>query len=287
MRKISKSYKILFVFLVLLALLVVLFFVTLEKEKDFTFAVLDVGQGDALYIKSPSGTEVLVDGGPRGRMMETLPSLMSPFDRNIDAIILTNPDADHIAGFSDVLDRYNVGVVFESGTQNDSVTYQNLIKKIDDKEVPRYLAKAGMVLDLGGGAYIEVLFPDRDVRDWERNDGSVVARLVYGETSIMLTGDATYKTEDILLQNIKPEYLDSDILKVGHHGSYTSTSREFVKAVSPVYSVISCGQSNNYGHPHLETLSTLHSLGVDILRTDELGNIIFKCDRMGECKIKK
>ncbi|MDQ3076100.1 MAG: MBL fold metallo-hydrolase [bacterium] len=274
--------------LALLLLFIALFIFYLDwqsSHRNLTFAVLNVGQGDAIFIESPTGTQILVDGGPRGKGMSELSRVMPLFDNTIDAIIITNPDADHIAGFLDVLKNYKVGQVFEAGTFNDSKTYRNLKDQIKNKNIPNTLAKKGMRLDLGGGAVIDILFPDRDVSAWTTNDGSIVAKLTYGETSIMLTGDSTSETEDIILQSFSPSYLNSDILKVGHHGSHTSTSVEFVNAITPEYSLISLGKTNKYGHPHKETLETLENFGTEILRTDELGTIIFKCDTMGECKI--
>jgi competence protein ComEC len=153
------------------------------------------------------------------------------------------------------------------------------------QNVPDILAKKGMRLDIGGGAYIDILFPDRDVSEWATNDGSVVARLVYGNISIMLTGDATAKTEKIILSENSPAQLASTILKVGHHGSRTSTSPDFVKAISPTYALISDGKDNKYGHPHQETLDTLASFGVKVFRTDLLGTIIFKCATIKTCEI--
>jgi competence protein ComEC len=133
-----------------------------------------------------------------------------------------------------------------------------------------------MRLDIGGGAIIDILFPDRDVSTWATNDGSVVARLSYGKTSVMLTGDATTVTEKIVLSENPPSELASTVLKVGHHGSRTSTGASFVKAVGPAYALISDGKDNKYGHPHQDTLDTLLSHGVKIFRTDLLGNIIMK-----------
>src|SRR3990167_2628354 len=138
---------------------------------------------------------------------------MSPFDRRIDAIIITNPDQDHIGGVADVLKTYKVDMVFESGTLNDSKTFQNLKTEIKNKNIPDILAKKGMRLDIGGGAVIDILFPDRDVFDWASNDGSVVARLTYGDTSILLMGDSTALTEKIILKENSPVDLRSKILK--------------------------------------------------------------------------
>src|SRR3989338_5757805 len=245
-------------------------------HKSLTFAILDIGQGDALFIESPTGTQILIDGGPPGKILGQLSRVMPPFDRHIDGIIITNPDQDHIGGFLDVLKVYKVDKVFEPGTFTDSKTYQNLRNEIEKKNIPDILARRGMRLDIGGGAYINILFPYRDVLPWPTNDGSIVAKLVYGDTSIMLTGDATAKTEKLIMDKSKDIELRSTILKVGHHGSRTSTSPEFVKTIAPTYALVSNGKNNKYGHPHQETLNILSSFGAEIFRTDLLGNIIMK-----------
>ncbi len=249
-----------------------------SSKKDLTFAMLDIGQGDGLFIQSPTGTQIMFDAGPPKKVLPQLAQIMSPFDHTIDAIVITNPDADHIAGFLDVLKNYKVSQVFEPGTFNDSKTYQNLEAEIKKQNIPDILMRKGMQLDLGGGTSIDVLFPDRDVSTWTSNDGSVVARLHYGTVSVMLTGDATSKTEKIILGENSAAALASTTLKVGHHGSRTSSSPEFVQAVAPEYAMISDGKDNKYGHPHKETLDTLEKFGVKVLRTDLLGTIIMKSD---------
>ena len=273
------SYGLLISVLVLIILNIFLFRLGQKySHKGLTFAMLDVGQGDALFIESPTGTQILVDGGPPRKILSALPRVMSPFDRSIDAIIITNPDLDHIGGFLEVLKKYKVGQVFEPGTFNESKTYENLEREIKNKNIPNTLARQGMRLDIGGGAVIDILFPDRDVSWWDANEGSIVAKLTYGEISIMLTGDATSETEKVVLEDYAAGKLASDILKVGHHGSRTSSSSEFVKAVSPSQVLISNGKDNKYGHPHQEVLDTLSSFGAKILRTDFLGTIIMKSD---------
>lgn len=247
-----------------------------NSHRVLTFAMLDVGQGDALFIESPTGTQILVDGGPPRKILSQLARVMPPFDRTIDAFIITNPDQDHIGGFLDVLKVYKIDRVFEPGTFNDSKTFQNLKTEIERQNVPAILAKKGMRLDIGGGAVIDILFPDRDVSLWDPNDGSVVARLTYGKTSVMLAGDSTTKTEKIILSENPEAQLKSTILKVGHHGSRTSTSYEFTKAVMPSSALISDGKDNKYGHPHQDTLDILSQLGVKVFRTDLLGTIIMK-----------
>jgi competence protein ComEC len=271
------NYSLLILVLVLVVFNAFLFYFDLKgSNKGLTFAVLDVGQGDALFIESPTGVQVIFDSGPPRKVLGQLAQVMSPFDRSIDAVVITNPDADHIGGLQEILKNYKVGVVLEPGTFNNSKTYENLKNEIEKQNIKNILAKKGMRLDLGGGAVIDILFPNQDVSDWDPNDGSVVAKLSYGDTSVMLTGDSTLKTEKIILGEYMETALDSTVLKVGHHGSRTSTSSSFVDAVSPEYSVISLGKDNKYGHPHKETLDTLISLGAQIFRTDILGTIIMQ-----------
>jgi len=282
----GKKYRLFLLFLFLLLVDILLLRLDWQNSRRvLTFAMLNVGQGDALFIESPTGTQIMFDGGPARKVLGPLAGVMSPFDRTIDAIVITNPDADHIGGFSDILKNYKVGLVLEPGTLNDSKTFQNLKTEIKKQNIPDILGKRGMRLHIGGGAFIDILFPDRDVSSWETNDGSVVARLTYGDTSIMLTGDATKKAEKIILEENLSTELESTILKVGHHGSRTSTSSSFVKTVSPEYALISAGKDNKYGHPHQDTLSTLAQFGAKIIRTDLSGSIIIKCDTIGPCEI--
>lgn len=278
-----KKYGLLFFALLLLLANIFIFHLDWRNtHRELTFAMLDVGQGDAFFVESPTGTQILFDGGPPRKISGQLAKVMPFYDKNIDALVITNPDADHIGGFLDVLKNYKIGKVFESGTFNDSKTYQNFKNEIKNQNIPDILAKRGMKLNIGGGAFIDILFPDRDVSSWETNTGSIVARLVYGETSVMLTGDAPVETEKIILSENSPEQLHSDILKVGHHGSRSSTSPEFLQAVSPTYTLISVGENNKYGHPHREILDALASFGAKIFRTDEIGTIIIKSDGQNE-----
>lgn len=272
----KKNWLFLVVLVIFFFDLFIVYFDFKTSYKGFTFAMLDVGQGDAIFLESPTGTQVLIDTGPPKKVVNQLSLLMNPFDRYIDALIITNPDQDHIAGALDLLKNYEVGVIFEPGTSNNSETFKNLKEKIKTDNIPNILAKKGMQLDLGGGVVLDILFPDRDVSFWSTNDGSIVSKLSFKDLSIMLMGDATSETENILLKENTTDILDSDILKVGHHGSRSSSSSSFVDKVSPVYSLVSSGKENKYGHPHKDVLDTLFSSGSQVLRTDILGAIIFK-----------
>ena len=256
-----------------------------ERRGILKIAFLDIGQGDAIFIESPNGNQVLLDGGPNRKILQELGKVMPFYDRSVNTLIVSNPDKDHFAGFLDVLDSYHVDNVIEPGTKGASGLYLQLEEKIKEKNIPEILAKRGMDIDIGGGASIHIIFPDRDVSGLATNDGSIVARLQYGNTSVLLMGDSTQAIEKYLVP-LDGAVLRSDILKVGHHGSRTSTSEELVGVVSPKIAVISDGKDNSYGHPHKETLDTLNKFGVEILRTDEKGTIIcssdgvsFMCDK--------
>lgn len=176
----NKQHYLLYICLLLFVS--VIFLIRLDwqnSNRQFTFSMLDVGQGDALFIESPTRTQILIDSGPPKKILGSLRKVMLPFDKSIDAIFITNPDQDHIGGLQDILKNYKVGYVFESGTTSDSKTFQNLKTEFNKKKIPEILAKRGMKIDLGGGAILTVIFPDQDVSLWPTNDGSLVAKVVY------------------------------------------------------------------------------------------------------------
>ncbi len=242
-----------------------------------TFSVLDIGQGDSLFIESPTGTQVLIDGGPNKNLMKEISHVMAWYDRHIDMIIVTNPDLDHYSGFIPLLQKYSADVFMEPGTQAHYPAYDVLEKEVADKKITKILARRGEKIDLGGGAYLEVLFPDRDPTGMSTNDGSIVMKLVYGGTSVMLQGDSTAKIEHYLV-GLDGTSLEADILKAGHHGSHTSSSEEYVKEVNPKWMVMSSGQNNEYGHPHKETLETTAKLNIPAYDTCNNGRITFESD---------
>ena len=248
-----------------------------ESPRSLHVAFLNIGQGDSIYIESPTGTQVLVDGGPDSSLLRELTSVMDPFDRTLDAIIVTNPDQDHFAGFIPLLGRYSVGEELEPGTVKTTLTYKALVSALTENKVPRILAKRGMILDLGGGAVLQVLYPDRDVSHLAPNDGSVVMKLIYGKTSVMLMGDATAKVEEHLI-SLGTTTLPADILKLGHHGSKTSSSESWLEVVHPSEAIVSAGCKNKYGHPSKEVTDRLASDLIPYLWTCKEGTIAFTSD---------
>ncbi len=245
---------------------------------ELTVSFLDVGQGDSILIESPTGVQMLVDGGPDGAVLRELGSRLGFFDRTLDAVVETHPDQDHIGGLPDVFERYRVETFIEPRISNDTSATVAIINAVKNEEdVKKIVARRGMRILLGGGAYADILYPDRDVDAFETNTGSIVMRVVYGSTSFVLTGDSPEGIEKYLV-SLDAEGLNSDVLKAGHHGSKTSTSEVFVKAVSPTYGVISAGKDNRYGHPHKDVVSRLNAEGVQILSTAERGAVTFVSD---------
>ena len=250
-----------------------------DRQPGNTLSVyfLDVGQGDAILIDSPSHGRVLVDGGKNRKVLTELGKILPFADRRIDVVTATHPDADHIGGLPEVISRYKVGTFIESGAESENNIDDELKRRIEEKNIQSVVARRGMVINFGDGVKLTVLFPNQDVSKLDPNDASIVARLTYGEESFLLTGDAELRTENILL-NLDPEVLDSDVLKVGHHGSRSSTFILFAEAVSPEYAVISAGKDNTYGHPHKEVLSILNKIHAKIVSTIDRGTIKFETD---------
>mgnify|MGYP001573840760 CR=1 FL=1 len=238
---------------------------------------LDVGQGDAIFIQSPSGVQMLVDGGRDNSVLRELGAVMGFFDKDIDYVLATHPDADHVGGLTDVLERYQVSDVIRTENESDTPVWERAEELIKEEGAEVHFARRGQPYDLGGGVVLQILFPDIDPSELESNTASIVAKLTYGENSFMLTGDSPKAIEEYLVL-IEGEYLESDVLKVGHHGSRTSTAELFLDHVSPTYAVISTGKDNQYGHPHVEVTDMLFNAGVKTYSTAEDGRVTFWSD---------
>ena len=244
-------------------------------------SVLDIGQGDSILVKGPTGITMLVDGGPDHSVLRQLPKELPLFDRHIDMVVETHPDKDHIAGLVDVFDRYDVSYFMSPGIPDDTSTSKALVHAAAvEPGAHSFIARRGMRIRLGGGAYADVLFPDRDEStQTTTNDGSTVMHVVYGTTSFMLTGDLPSPFEDYLVQlDANDGELKSDVLKAGHHGSKYSTDDAWLAAVHPSMVAISAGQGNPYGHPNAETIARIQNEGAQIISTIDHGTIRFVSD---------
>lgn len=237
----------------------------------------DVGQGDAIFIQAPNGNQVLVDGGPDGTVVERLQEVMPLHDRSIDAVIVSHPHSDHIAGLADVMASYDVGAVLATEGLYDSATFKKWDAAVASEDASLVQGRLGKTFDLGSGVTLTVLYPmEPELTPKEPHEANVTVLLKYGELEVLLTGDMESDVEDFLIKAGAP--LDVDVLKVGHHGSKTSTSAAFLEATSPQTAVISAGRDNKYGHPAPSVLSRLENSAIKYYRTDIDGSIRLTSD---------
>lgn len=247
-----------------------------EEKGLLQVTFFDVGQGDATFIESPSGTQVLIDGGKGGSVLSSLHTAIGFFDTDIDMVVATHPDMDHIGGLIDVLKKYTVHTILMTENMSDTPAFHMFLEKVKEEGVKVRYARRGQVYDLGfgpqGSTTLTILFPDHDPSGLESNTASIVARLVYGKSEYMLTGDSPKEIEEYLV-SIGTSTLVSDVLKVGHHGSRTSSAETFVTAVDPLYAIISSGKDNTYGHPHREVTDLLRVHNIQQKNTADEGSI--------------
>ncbi len=242
-----------------------------------TVAFLDVGQGDAIYIETFDGIQLLIDGGRDGAVLRELPRLHSPFDRTLHSVLATHPDLDHIGGLIDVLARYEVDNLIMTRNESDTTAGATFAAGAIKEGGLITIAEAGLVMELGASTTLTILSPTGDPTNWESNTSSIVAKLTYGSSDFLLTGDAPIGIENYLV-GAYGAVLQSEVLKLGHHGSKTSTALSFLTAVAPEYAVVSTGKDNSYGHPHVEVVKRVEQAGVNLRSTAEDGTIVFKSD---------
>ncbi|MCX6731745.1 MAG: MBL fold metallo-hydrolase [Candidatus Parcubacteria bacterium] len=247
MQRFIKNAKYYFLGLLLVAAIFVWYAVFREGRSGLEVDFLDVGQGDAIFIQAANGNQILLDSGPNKKVLSELGKVMPFYDRTIDLIIESHPDNDHIAGFVDVLKKYDVGAMMESGVVVDTPVYKELEKAIKENGIREILATRGMRINLGDEIYIDVLLPVVNNTNFSPHDGMVVLKLNYGKNSFLLAGDMEEKMEKYLISIDKN--LTSNVLKIGHHGSKTSTSEALLGYINPDYAVISVGKDNkNFAH---------------------------------------
>lgn len=273
---IKKNLNIIHVIVILVLFVFALSTNSIASQKDGLLKVyfFDVGQGDAVFIETPNGNQVLIDGGPDNTVLQKLGEVMPFYDKDIDVVIMTHSDADHVTGLLEVLNRYEVEHIIYSDIVRKSTLYNAWQKAVAQEGANIIDPVAGKIIDLGNGITVTIVYPLESIAGKvmkKTNNNSVVLMLKYGESEILLTGDIEKQAERALI--LSSISLDADILKIAHHGSKTSTIEEFIFEVSPQVAIVQVGAKNRYGHPSQEVLSRLENFGIPYYRTDIDGDI--------------
>lgn len=240
---------------------------------------LDVGQGDAAFLQSPSGKTMLIDGGPESAFSTIDQFLSTSGVVGLDVVLASHLHADHIGGLIQLLDTYPIGNFYYPPFDAESETYFQLLDALKESQatISSPLAGVNTLIPWDDKVEIRVLAPYQTVYS-DYNDTSYILRVSYGNTAVLFTGDATSLGEKLALKAQPNHYFHAVVLKVGHHGSSDSTSEKFLKAVSPSIAVISVGKNNDYGLPDKDLLDRLKDAGVTVYRTDEDGSITLLLD---------
>lgn len=244
-----------------------------KYDRSARIIFLDMGQGDATLILAENDNQVLIDGGDGKKIMNKLGQYMPFYDRKIELLIITHPDSDHIGGLIDVIKYYDINEIMMTKYSCDTDICKELDKVITEKAIMKKYAKSGQTI-YAGSQTLKILNPlDDKINANDNNDNSIVIKTIINGKILLLSGDAGFKIENELSTlNIN---IDSDILKISHHGSKNATSGTFIEKVSPEKAIISVGK-NRYGHPSKDVLNRLKNANISILRTDEAGDIIIE-----------
>ncbi|OHA46231.1 MAG: hypothetical protein A3B75_03040 [Candidatus Terrybacteria bacterium RIFCSPHIGHO2_02_FULL_43_14] len=272
--------KLKFITLALAVLVACLAYAVLVSRSDYLKVdFFDVGQGDSAFIETPSGWQVLIDGGPDSTVVSKLGQVMPAWDRSLDVVVATHPEADHIAGLIEVLKNYKVDYVVETGMAKDTEVSRAWAEAVKNEGAKVIYADGPKRVLFGQDAYMDLLWPltnHKDEVNPKPNNFAVVSKLHYGQRIFLFTADIERWTEQQIISrgiNVK-----SDVLKIGHHGSKTSSSEVFLGIVDQQTAVISVGKNNKYGHPNTSVLQRLSASDALVLRTDKEGDIILRSD---------
>ncbi len=271
--KVFLTLTSLLLFGVMLTLLVLQ---TTQKGLRVTF--FDVGQGDAIFVETPSGHDMLIDGGASNLVVSRLASRLSYFDKHLDVVVATHPDSDHITGLIPVFDRYDVEHVVVSPVKGHTDVSEELMTRVENEHADVHVGHARDVIDFGDGVVAHIRYPGDNFHGNEKdtNNASVSVVLTYGNESVLLTGDLPSQYEGKLIDDDLPSHVT--IYKAGHHGSKYSSGDQLLSYIKPEYSVISAGKDNRYGHPNPEAVGRLKTYSNEILSTIEKGSITFLLD---------
>ena len=261
-------------FIYILIIIIISLLIPSGKNNYLSIHTIDVGQGDSILIQTPNAKNILVDGGDDNSHYIVSNYLKNQNVKNIDYIIATHFDSDHIGGLDNIIDKFNVSNIYAPNYESDTLSYKNLITSCSNKNLNIKYLSNGDFINIEDDINLMVLGPSY-IQD-ENNLNSIIFKIDYRNKSFLFTGDAEASNELSIINSYNLN--DIDFLKVGHHGSSSSTTSEFVKEISPDVAVISCGYKNQYGHPHKSTLDTLEKNNVLTYRTDILGNIVFYSD---------
>ena len=246
--------------------------VAITPGEELKVHFLDVGQGDSIFIELPTNETILIDASIKDASDKIIKYLKEENGSKIDYVFATHPHSDHIGGMSAVIKAFDIGQIYMPKAVTTTKTYENLLLTIKDKNLKIKTAKAGNTIIDTDDLKLVVLAPNQDSYE-SLNNYSIVLKLTYKEKSFLFTGDAETLSEKEITGDV-----EADVLKVGHHGSRTSTSQAFLNKVNPSYAVISVGLNNDYKHPHQEVLDRLEKKNIKIYRTDQNGDIIFTTD---------
>lgn len=245
-----------------------------NSENIMKVSYIDVGQGDSILVQV-NNKNLLIDAGPNDSTDKLISYLDKQNIKKLDYVVATHPHEDHIGGMDVVVDKYDIGEFYAPKKTANTRTFESMVKALKDKNLKITPAKAGISLDLGENVKCEMLAPNSTTYE-EVNNYSAVIKITYGSSKFLFTGDAEKLSEEEILN--KNYDVSADVLKVGHHGSSTSSSKAFLDKVSPKIAVISLGENNDYGHPHRETTNELKKRNIQVYRTDVDGSVVLISD---------
>jgi len=248
---------------------------TVESGGLLTVHFIDVEQGDSILIQTSQGQNMLIDAGSNSKGEAVKEYLLEQGVSKVDILIGTHPHEDHIGGLDVIIDNFEIGSIYMPKVAHTTKTYEDVLLAVKKKGLKIKSAAAGMDIPLEG-VDARILAPEPNLESGNLNDYSIVIRLNHGNISFLFQGDAEERSEKYILD--KEKSIEADVIKLGHHGSSTSSSPEYIKAVKPSYAIITVGKNNKYGHPHAETMKLMDELGIVVYRTDEDGTIVVLSD---------